>query len=509
MRFVGVFVTFGLLALAQQPTPLWQRGFSVIPTPRNVRLTPGDVELNASWSLAGPDGIAARTLRKDFQEFHGISLRAGASGKVIRLGIAAGTVKTGAEVGIDRQAYRLRVSPSVIEITGNAAPGLFYGVQTLIQLAQRGGAGRVLVPEGVIEDWPSYQLRFLHWDAQQHQDRVETLKRYLDWSARLKVNMIAFQLEDKFEFPSHPVVGMPGAYTTAQLQDLVNYGLERNIQIVPLIQAPAHFSWALKHAEFADLRADGNNYQANTCDPKANKFIFQLYDDVINATKGVDYLFASTDEVYYAGIDPRCAKPYTPENRSLEWINFVRQANDHLAKRGRKMLIWAEYPLLSEHANLLPPGIIDGVVGNPGYAAAEEKLGIGHLRYVSMQGVELLFPGHLGGGAEAGLEAGRLRQAYESISLGRQWDWRGDWKGRPIGVFGAAWDASGLHNETFWLGWSAVAQFAWKRGGAAIDRHTAEFMKLYYGPRSGGMTEVYRMMQRQARAWRAHRSSSG
>jgi hypothetical protein len=469
-------------------------------------LAGGNVRLDETWVVdtgkVGDRNIAARTLLKDFETFHAIALKAGsAATKTIRLRVTPGAVATGAEPEIDRQAYRLRISANEIEVTGNGEPGLFYGVQTLIQLPKRDSAGRLLVPRGTIEDWPSFQLRFLHWDAQQHQDRMETLKRYLDWTARFKANMIGFQLEDKFEFPSHPVIGIPGAYTTEQLQELVDYGLERHIQIVPLIQAPAHFSWALKHSEFAELRSDGNNYQANLCDPRTYEFIFSLYDDVIEATRGVDYLYVSTDEVYYAGIDPRCEEPYNPENRSLRWVEFVRRAHEHLTKRGRKMLIWAEYPLLPEHAKLLPPGIIDGVVGEPEYLRWEQKLGIRQLRYVSMQGVELHFPDHLSIEAEDGLSRGRLEWAYQTISFGRQWDWGGRWQGNPIGVFGAAWDASGLHNETFWLGWSAVAQYGWNPGTAPVDQHVAEFMRAYYGPRASGMIEIYRSLERQARAW--------
>jgi len=505
MHLLGALLLCGLLSSAQQPTPLWLRGYSVVPTPQRVQLAESDVQIDSSWALDASkvslQNIAARSLRQDFQEFHKINLRAGAAGKVIRLAVTAKTVKTGAGLEIDRQAYRLRITPALIEITGNADPGLFYGVQTLIQLAKRDAAGRLLVPESVIEDWPSFQLRFLHWDAQQHQDRTETLKRYLDWSARFKANMIAFQLEDKFEFPSHPVIGMPGAYTTAQLQDLVNYGLERHIQIVPLIQAPAHFSWALKHPEFAGLRSDGNNYQANLCDPRSHEFIFRLYDDVINATKGVEYLFASTDEVYYAGIDPRCDKPYNPENRSLRWIDFVQKANEHLKKRGRKTLIWAEYPLLAEHASMLPPDIIDGVIGEPDYIPAYKKLGIRNLRYVSMQGVERHFPNHLSLETESGFAPGRPKEAAATISLGRQAARGVESQDNPIGVFGAAWDASGLHNETFWLGWSTVAQYAWNADGPSVDQQVAEFMRAYYGPQTEGMIEIYRRIERQARAW--------
>jgi hexosaminidase len=488
------------IASAQNVTDLWLRGYSVIPTPQVVKLTSDDIVFDENWRVdpgkVSSQHIAVRSLLGDVANFHSVHLREGtAKTKVVRLAMMPGTVATKADPEIDKQAYRLSIDDNAIEITGNSDQGLFYGVQTLVQLLKRDQSGHLLLPKGTIEDWPKLQLRFLHWDTKHHQDRIETLKRYLDWSARFKVNMIGFELVDKFEYPSHPVIGAPGAFSTEQLQDIVNYGLERYIQVVPDIQAPAHMAYVLKHPEFADLRADGNNYQSCMCDPRTYDLIFSMYDDVIKATKGVDYFYVSTDEVYYAGICAKCDKPYNEENRSLKWIEFVRAARDHLAKYGRRPLAWVEYPVLPEHVKLLPPDLIDGVMGNPGYLPAENKLGMRQLIYVSMQGGEHLFPNHLSMEGRRGMSRGRIESALESISSSRVW------KGNPIGAFGAAWDDSGLHNETFWLGWSALAQWSWNPGTTPPDEHIAEFMDIYYGPRATGMIEIYRSMQRQARSW--------
>lgn len=489
-------------SFSQQVTDLWLRGYSVIPTPQTVKLESGEVVLGAGWTIdpgkVNPQNIAVRTLRQDAAEFHGLNIgvKSGA-GKVIRLAVTPGAVATKADPQIDKQAYRLLAGDGVIEITGNGEPGLFYGVQTLLQLMKRDAAGRLVIPKGSIEDWPAMQLRFLHWDTKHHQDRMETLKRYLDWAARFKANMIAFELEDKFEYPSHPVIGAPGAFTTAELQEIVNYGLERHIQVVPNVQAPAHLAYVLKHPGFAHLKADGNNYQSDLCDPRTYELIFSMYDDVIKATKGIDYFYVSTDEVYYAGINGRCTAPYNDENRSLKWVEFVKRAHEHLSKQGRRMLIWMEYPLLPEHVKMLPADIIDGVIGEEEYLETENKMGMRQLGYVSMQGAEYLFPNHLNRQSRDGVARGHLDGAFQSLAAGR---YR---RGNPIGVFGAAWGDSGLHNETFWLGWSAVAQWGWNPGTARPAQHAAEFMRLYYGPRAEGMLEVYRSMQNQASSWQA------
>src|SRR5690606_17331857 len=141
--------------------------------------------------------------------------------------------------------------------------GLLYGVQTLVQLIKANERGELKVPVSEIDDWPRLKLRFLHWDTKHHQDRMPTIKSYIDWAVRFKANMIGFELEDKFSYPSNPEIGAPGAFTPAELQEIVDYGLERHLQVVPVVQSPAHMAYVLKHPRFAHLKADGNNYQSD------------------------------------------------------------------------------------------------------------------------------------------------------------------------------------------------------------------------------------------------------
>ncbi len=499
LLLAAVLSACGLLAApAAGPTELFLRGYSVVPSPRDVRLSGGDVALSSGWSYRAEvpaNHVAVRSLLQDLKSFHGLELGpAGAAiQKVVRLAVIPGSVKTGSDPAIAQQAYRLAIAPTGIEIVGNADQGLFYGVQTLVQLLKPGDSGNLVLPAGTIEDWPSLELRFLHWDTKHHQDRMETLKRYLDWSARFKINMIGFELEDKFSYPSHPVIGAPGAFTPAELQEIVDYGLERFIQVVPQIQSPAHLAYVLKYPEFAHLRSDGSNYQACLCDERTYDLIFSMYDDVIKATRGVQYFHVSTDEVYYAGICAKCSRPYNPENRSLAWVDFARRAHEFLSKRGRRMLAWVEYPVLPKHIRLLPPDLINAVMsGDPKQTREEVALGMNQLIYTSMQGEELLFPNNFAYESRGRLVTGHLAETCET--LGRMSS-----LGRPLGTYGAAWDDSGLHGETFWLGWSTVAQYGWRPAGVSVDQHAADFGNVFYGPAVGAVSGLYRAMQSQAR----------
>jgi len=251
-------------------TPLRARGFSIIPAPQQVELGARDIVIDDSWTMVstlGTDDIAVKRLIQGASELHGLTFST-RGGKKIVLAVKPGTVNGTKDPALNEQGYQFKVTPEIVEITGNSKTGLFYGVQSLLQLMRRDNAGRLVLPECVIRDWPSLELRFVHWDTKHNQKRMETMKRLIDWHAFFKVNMIAIEIEDKYEYPRHPVIGAPGAYTKAEMQELTRYALERHIQIVPDVQSPAHMAFVLKHKEFEHLKADpASNYQVCMCEP--------------------------------------------------------------------------------------------------------------------------------------------------------------------------------------------------------------------------------------------------
>ena len=480
---------------------LRSRGYSIIPAPQWVELGKNDIEVNGSWQVVSQVGndIAVSELVQTLEQLHGFKFEAAGAKKII-LAVKPGTVKGTNDPALNEQGYLLQIAVNDIQITGNTKTGLFYGVQSLLQLLKSDPSGRLLLPEGEIRDWPNLQLRFIHWDTKNHLDRMSALKDYIDRLARLKINMISFEIWDKFRFSTDPDIGVKEGFTPAQMQELVNYGLERHIQIVPNIQAPAHMQWVLNLEKYAHLRADGSDYQACMCDPETYKLIFSLYGDIIDATKGVDYFHASTDEVYYAGICKKCP-PYNPENRSLAFVDFVNKAHDYLSKQGRRMIIWGEWPLMPEHIPLLPSDIIEGVLGSSyfvgriqpvteeSYITEENNRGIRQLVYTAQ--TASLAPVNFSGGGRG--------QSMENL---HKWFTIKSKRGNPIGAFGAGWDDLGPHSELYWLGWSAVAAFSWNKNSPKdIESFAAEFMVYFYGSQVRGMVDVYRDMDKLSNFW--------
>jgi len=522
LTFIFIIFLAGCSEKINSYQELAELGYSVIPAPREITMNDRETEISSSWGIRADgvesDDIAVKTLMSDLKELYGPDIKVNSSArKQIKLLAEEGSVITNTRDEIDSQAYSIEIKPSEIVIRGNSDQGLFYGVQTLIQLVRSSPDGKLTLPGGTIRDWPSGQLRFLHWDTKHHQDRMETLKRYLDWSARFKVNMIGFELEDKFSYPTHPEIGAPGAFKPEELQEIVDYGLERYIQVVPVIQSPAHMAYVLKHAEFKELRttcercpSGGINYQVCLCDERSYELIFDMYRDVINATKGVNYFHVSTDEMYYAGICNKCEPPYkwedlsadSRDSRSLAWVMFAKKAHDFLKEHDRRMLAWVEYPLLTKYIYELPPDIIDGVYQGKAFVEAQKEIGMQGLIYVSLQGEERLIPRNFASEGDLFSE-GRIKSVFETLSYPHMdsiaegptiWDSEHP----PLGVFGAAWDDSGLHNETFWPGWSAVAQYSWTPGIPSPERHITDFINIYYGPEVKDMTGIYKGLQAQS-----------
>ncbi len=472
-------------------------GYCLIPAPQETSLTGKNIKVDAGWqvrSKVGTDNIAVKRLASGTSDLLNLEFTGSGTGKIL-LEISPGILKQNIDKELAMQGYRLEIFSGQVKIIGNGEAGLFYGVQSLLQLLRPSGNGGYTLPEGIITDWPDLQLRMIHWDTKHHQDRLETLKRFLDQAAYFKANAITFEIEDKYEYPSHTAIGAPGAFTKAEMHELTAYALERYIQLIPVIQAPSHMAYVLKHEEFTHLRADGMNYQVCMCDEEAIQLIFDMYQDMIDATPGVDYFYVSTDELYYAGICEKCKKEYDDINRSQAWVDFANRAYKWLSARDRQMMAWVEYPLLMKDITQLPSGLIGPIrdVEPKEWIDNLKEAGVKQFAYSSIQGNELLFPNYFRTEFRGKQIKGRLEKVSNTIpeTLENKAD--------LIGTFAAAWDDAGLHNETFWLGWATVTQYAWSIGKPELDHSTADFMDAFYGYDSPNMVEAYHLLQEGAR----------
>ena len=116
---------------------------------------------------------------------------------------AIGQAQDSDKRALEEQAYRIELHQGYVAITANAPTGLFYGVDTFIQLL-RPEKGTLWLPEGTIEDWPDLQLRQIYWDDAHHLEKMDELKRAMKQAAFYKINGFVIKLEGHFQYKSAP-----------------------------------------------------------------------------------------------------------------------------------------------------------------------------------------------------------------------------------------------------------------------------------------------------------------
>ncbi len=500
---------------AQTISKLAGRGYAVIPEPQDARLESADLTFGPAFSLKLGAGVtssdpALDSLHSQMRERFGL-IPAASGGTVIRLEIRPGSVTPGRATSSDRksiaeQAYALRIGPSGIELTANAPAGLFYAVQTLVQLL-RVRDGSMRLPVGKIVDWPDLAQRHIYWDDAHHLDRLPDLKRAIRQAAFFKINGFAIKLEGHFQFKSAPAAVEPYAMTPTEYQELTDYALRQHVQLIPFLDGPAHLAFLLKHPEYARFRSfPDSNYELCATNPDAVKLLSGMFQELVDANRGGRFVYLSTDEPYYIGLadNDQCReKPAADHAGSVGRLlaKFISDVAGPLHAQGRTVIFWGEYPLKPGDIDALPPYLVNGEVYGPSFDPVFRRRGIRQMIYTATQGEERMFPEYFGVPAARLLhppasQSDRLADGFREISFNSA---RGS--ADLIGTVVAAWADAGLHTETFWLGYATVTAAGWHPGTPQRQEAAAAFYHSFYGDSAANMNRVYQLMSQQARFW--------
>src|SRR3984957_7641862 len=469
---------------AETVSPLFARGYTVIPEPQRVSLGAKDFSFDQTWQIkldqgVGKDDVAVEALREDLASRFNLRLdKGGSGGGTLSLRIEPGSVQIGNaldqnKAALQEQAYRVDLHGGAIAITANAPMGLFYGVETFIQLL-RWETGTLWLPEGSIEDWPDLQLRHIYWDDNHHLEKVDELKRDLRQAAFYKINGFVIKLDGHFQYKSAPAVVEPYALTPAELQELTDYGLRYHIQLIPYLDGPAHIAFILKHPEYAKLREfPESNYEICATNPDAYKLLDGMYQDLLDANKGVKYFYLSTDEPYYLGLahNPQCNEEDLAKRLGSVgqvFSRFVDQTAGYLHDRGRTVMFWGEYPLKPGDIPSLPPYLVNAEVYGPVFDKAFHQHGIQQMIFTSAETSRYpLFPNYAVLPQSQRLHttdsARQFKDNVHTLTRSISFDYS---RLNPavIGEVDAGWGDEGANPEAFWLGYVASGSVAWHPG---------------------------------------------
>ena len=237
-------------------SPLYSRGYTVIPQPQQVTLRGTDFRFEGGWQLSLGEGVRSNDVAVEaltdglVSRFH-LNLNQQAtkshSTGVIRLAVMPMSVLPGEacdrnKSALEEQAYKLNLTSGEISITANQTTGLLYGVETLLQLLKVSNGG-LWLPEGEVVDWPDLELRTIYWDDAHHLEQMEVLKDAIRQAAFFKINGFAIKLEGHFQFKSAPAIVEPYTLSPSQLQELTDYGLRHHVQLIPYLDVTSHLSF--------------------------------------------------------------------------------------------------------------------------------------------------------------------------------------------------------------------------------------------------------------------------
>ena len=119
----------------------------------------------------------------------------------------------------DPEGYRMVVSTKKIEISAGTPAGVFYGIQSFLQLLNSDnnpGNKPLVIPAMMISDSPRFRWRGMHLDVSRHFQDKEFIKKYLDILAAHKLNVFHWHLTDdqgwRIEIEKYPGLTDLGAW---------------------------------------------------------------------------------------------------------------------------------------------------------------------------------------------------------------------------------------------------------------------------------------------------------
>jgi len=238
-----------------------------------------------------------------------------------------------------REAYKLKLTAQGGGIRARSSAGLFYGVQTIRQLAATSGVPGSL-PEVEIEDWPALAYRGLMMDtAHGPLPTVAEIERQLDFIARFKLNQYYFYAEANIELEGYPLLAYGARYSRQDIQRIVAYARERHIDVVPCMEFYGHLHDLFKLESYADLGVLPHGGEIN---PR-NARLQAVLADWLKQLAG---LFPSP--WFHAGLDepweleragPQATGGAAPATLYLDHLRFVAST---LTGLGKRPMYWAD-----------------------------------------------------------------------------------------------------------------------------------------------------------------------
>ena len=353
-----------------------RKEIDVIPMPRSVEYHSGNFTISPETKFYTNLSAESRQALTDYLE--GTSLgsvpfaESATGNNGIELNLCDSSIVTGNE------AYRIEIVKKGVRLSANTETGIFYGLQTLLQLLNNGD--NKTLPALTINDSPRFPYRGLHLDVSRHFFDKEFVKKQLNAMAYFKMNRLHWHLTDgagwRIEIKKYPRLtsfaawrpfdklndwwvggrtfceqddprAVGGYYTQDDIREVVAYAAERHITIIPEIEMPGHSEEVL--ATYPELSCSGKPYvNADFCigTEKTFEFLENVLFEVIDLFPS-EYIHIGGDEASKSSWKtcPRCQKRMADEHlNSVDELQsyMIHRIEKFLNDHGRKIIGWDE-----------------------------------------------------------------------------------------------------------------------------------------------------------------------
>lgn len=379
---------------------VWAQSIHLIPQPVEMQTKPGSFAIHAG-TVVGYQQSAAKPVADMFAEK--IARATGFELKKQRTGAIQFALNTKPDATLGKEGYTLDVNAKGVRVSANEAAGLFYGMQTLLQLfppeIERSTPvkRRWALPYVHIKDYPRFAWRGLMLDVSRHFFSKDDVKRYIDRMARYKYNVFHWHLTDdngwRLEIKSLPKLTSVGGcrvqrygrfgdrdapkpdepatdcgfYTQEDVREIIAYARERHIEVMPEIDVPGHSMAAIAAYpefsctqspvrvspghKFSEWYEDGTfkMLEDNTMNP-ADENVYALLDKVfgeVAALFSYPYIHVGGDECYmgYWEQNAACQALMKKENMTKAYQlhgYFMKRVEQIISAKGKKMIGWDE-----------------------------------------------------------------------------------------------------------------------------------------------------------------------
>jgi hexosaminidase len=231
-------------------------------------------------------------------------------------------------------------------IIGHTAAGVFYGAQTLKQLARSGGAGPIL-QGAVIRDWPAMRWRGVHDDLSR--GPLPTLayqERQIRTFAAYKLNIYSPYFENTMQYAANPLPALPGGSISASdARKLVAYARRYHVIIIPEQEAIGHLHKVLLWQKYAQLAEIPNGSVLAPGQPGSLHMITEDFDELAGIYPG-PFLHIGADETFELG-QGQTAQAVQERGRGAVYIDDLLRIHQALQPLHRRLLFWGDMAMQS------------------------------------------------------------------------------------------------------------------------------------------------------------------